>query len=184
MTNPIAVDASDLWLVEVLLLFLWASLRDVTQLVAVGATRNSPRNNLATVLESSHVLIVVGRPQGALSRARRQLREAVRHRKLFIQVTLQVHVGERRDNVLLLDADQEYTDVLGAKQLLKLGICSLRDGFDVHPDGLLDVVNVFVGHGFAQLLEGLFRSDISHIVANDLARIFAFKCLMTWLKSI
>lgn len=177
------VGASNGSLLGVLHALVGAAARDVAELAAVHAERDTASDGLTAVGQTFKILLGVGRPDSLLTGARGLVLEAERDGVLAVQIALEIHVGEGDREVGALNADEVHANVLVAEHLLHLNIGHLGASLDVHQKGSLDIVKVLLGGSLADHLEGLVGGLLRYIITDDLARGLAILGVVAWLEA-
>lgn len=173
MTVSTAVVAGNLGSIGAFRLLLGTVLGDMAKLSAVAAHGDTLVNDLSSIVEASKEFVTILGPTLDLTRAVRLLGEAVGDRVLLAHVSLEVHVGEDLKKGLL-GSNQPETDVFLNEMGLNVTVSGLSVGsLDVLLNALLGVVNVSLSNGLLDLVHGLIESDISNVVAVDLASVLA-----------
>lgn len=179
MTGLIAIVALDGRAISHLGDLLLAVLANVAHLIAVGTMRDGLLGDDAGIVETGEQLLAVRRPPIGLPGALRLVAEAVGDGVLLVQVSLEVHIGVRREQGSLLGNEVQVQATV-KNALLKLDESHLRAGFRVLLDGVLHAIHVASLDGLLKLLPGIIGSRVGNMAAVDDARVLTFGAAMTW----
>lgn len=177
MPSLIAIVALDGRSIDHLGDLLPAMLADVAHLIAVGAMRYGLLDDNSGIVKTRQQFLTVRGPSISLTGALRLVAEAVGDGVLFVQVSLEVHVGVRGEQGSLLGNEVQVQAAV-KNALLKLDVSHLWASLRVLLDGILHIIYVASFDGLLKPLPGIVGSCVGNMTAVDDASILAFGAAM------